>query len=363
MTGKKIKICVDRVLPPDLAVQATSKAVKENPANLASVRFSPGMGALPLPPSYMALLTGKKWKNGRTLRVRFLDGQPEVQAKVEHYANEWSKFANLKLAFGADPEAEIRISFQQEGSWSYIGTECLVVSANEPTMNFGWLQPDTPDEEYSRVVIHEFGHALSCIHEHQNPGAEIPWDKEAVYRYYMGPPNNWTKEQIDLNLFQRYSREITQFTKFDPKSIMLYAIPNEFTIGDYEVGWNRELSEVDRNFIGTVYPSEEKPTLELKIGARPTRAEIGNHGEEDLFKFAVQQKGRYVIQTGGRTDVVMTLFGPDSRTKFVAEDDDSGRWGNARIGAELRPGTYYALIRHYRPTGTGKYAISVKEGK
>ena len=360
MSEKIIKVCVDRVLPPDLALQAATAAIKENPANLPVVKFSPGMGALPMPPGYMAVLTGKKWKNGRTLRVRFLDGVHEVQAKVENYAREWSKHANIGLAFGVDPQAEIRISFQRQGSWSYIGTESLVVSANEPTMNFGWLNTETPEEEYSRVVIHEFGHALGCIHEHQSPAADIPWDKEAVYRYYMGPPNNWSKEEIDLNLFQRYSREITQFTEFDRKSIMLYAVPNEFTIGDYEVGWNRGLSEIDKSFIGASYPPEDKPAIELKIGEKPTRAEIGEHGEEDLFKFVVRKKARYTVETKGWTDVVMTLSGPDDRTKPVAEDDDSGGAGNAKITADLERGTYHILIRHYRPTGTGKYSISVK---
>jgi len=359
MSEKAIEVCTDRVLPPDLALQAATAAIKENPANLPVVKFSPGMGALPMPPVFMAVLTGKKWKNGRTLRVRFLDGVHEVQAKVDNYAKEWSQHANIGLAFGIDPEAEIRISFRQQGSWSYIGTESLVVAANEPTMNFGWLNTDTPEEEYSRVVIHEFGHALGCIHEHQSPAANIPWDKEAVYRYYMGPPNNWSKEEIDLNLFQRYSREITQFTEFDRTSIMLYATPNEFTIGDYEVGWNRELSEMDKRFIGTAYPREEKPVNELKIGAKPTPAEIGEHGEEDPFKFDVQKKGRYIIETQGRTDVVMTLFGPDDRAQLVAEDDDSGSDGNAKIATDLEKGTFYILIRHYRPTGTGKYSISV----
>jgi len=363
MSKKIIKACVDRVLSAERLLQAAENAVKENPANAPAFSFSPGVGAAPLPPPFMAMMTGKKWKNGRTLRVRFLDGQPAVQAKVKRFAQEWEKFANIKFDFGNDPDGEIRISFEQEGSWSYIGVDATTIPRKEPTMNFGWLQADTPDDEYSRVVIHEFGHALACIHEHQSPGAEIPWDKEAVYRYYMGPPNNWSKSEIDLNLFQRYGQEVTQFTKFDPKSIMLYPIPNEFTVGDFEVGWNRELSAMDREFVAAIYPKEEKPIVEIKIGARPTRADIGEHGEEDLFKFTVQQAGRYVIQTGGRTDVVMTLFGPDNQSKLVAEDDDSGRWGNARTGAELRPGTYYVLIRHYRPTGTGKYAISVKAEK
>ncbi len=46
----------------------------------------------------------------------------------------------------------------------------------------GWLEPDTPNDEYRRVVLHEFGHALGGIHEHQSPASGvIPWDKPKVY--------------------------------------------------------------------------------------------------------------------------------------------------------------------------------------
>ena len=63
---------------------------------------------------------------------------------------------------------------------------------------------------------------------------------------------------------------------------------------------------------------------------RRTQASIGKVGEEDLYRFTAAADGRYVIDTLGQTDVVMKLFGPDSETSLIAEDDDSGLETNAR---------------------------------
>ncbi|MEZ4614045.1 MAG: hypothetical protein R2867_00825 [Caldilineaceae bacterium] len=109
-------------------------------------------------PVALAALTGKLWSPGRTLRVRFLDGEAAIWQRVEPFAHQWSDYANIKFAFGNDPDAEIRISFLQPGSWSYIGTDALSIPKDQPTMNFGWLKQATPNDEYSCVVTHEFGH-------------------------------------------------------------------------------------------------------------------------------------------------------------------------------------------------------------
>jgi hypothetical protein len=197
----------------------------------------------------MALVTNSMWKGGDGIRVAFMGGDATVQARVEHYAKMWLQFANLKLYFGSDPNADIRIAFNPGGSWSYIGTDCRAIPKDKPTMNYGWLTPESSDSEVSRVVLHEFGHALGCIHEHQNPAAAIKWKKDDVYRYYAGDPNYWSKEEVDSNLFETYDKELTVHTALDANSIMMYPIPAEFTEDGFSVGLNITLSENDKEFI------------------------------------------------------------------------------------------------------------------
>ena len=72
MSKKDFRICVDRVVPLRWKAEAAALAVKENPANgPRGLRMMPGASSHPLK---MALFTGKRWKPGRTLGVRFLDG-------------------------------------------------------------------------------------------------------------------------------------------------------------------------------------------------------------------------------------------------------------------------------------------------
>lgn len=243
MSAENTKVCFERIVPPEFAGSARAHAVKENPANALA--------------SEAAAVRSKYWNPGRRLRISFLDGMPTVQRKVMQFAKTWMEYANIEFDFGDYANAAIRISFNRPGSWSALGTDALVeeyFAKSEPTMNFGWLNPETPEGEYSRVVLHEFGHALGMIHEHQNPANGILWNRAAVTRALSGPPNNWTAEQIEFNMFERYEATLTQFTEFDPRSIMLYAFPKEWTLNGVEFPENSILSETDISFIAGCYP-------------------------------------------------------------------------------------------------------------
>ena len=334
------KICIDRVLPRDMMrFQAVSRGAGGRVRAIAPI--------------------GKTWMNGSLLRVRFIGGTPAEQSKAREQAGWWTQVANIKFDFNNASDAEIRIAFDHnDGAWSYIGTDCRGIPLNAPTMNLGFLDGGT--------AAHEFGHAIGLAHEHQNPAGGLSWNEQLVIREMAKSPNFWDEETTRHNILRKYSADQLKGTAFDPESIMLYFFPASWTLNGIGTEANEILSRMDKEFIAgaKMYP-KAGPTvsaaMELKVNARlRSQAAIGKVGEEDLYRFTAQDGGRYIIDTKGPTDVVMKLFGPNSETALIAEDDDSGLGTNARIATDLIAGQYFVQVRHYnRASGMGSYSIRV----
>ena len=299
----------------------------------------------------------KMWPNGSNLRVRFLEGTEAQKNLAREQAGWWQEFANLRFDFNDAPNAEIRITFDpNDGAWSYVGTDCLSIPSNQATMNLGFQDGGTS--------AHEFGHAIGLAHEHQNPQGGIQWNEDVVIRDLAGPPNFWTPEQTRHNVIEKYSQDQIRGTEFDPDSIMLYAFPASWTLNGISTHANDVLSQLDTSFIASsmAYPKGDVlKAVELPIiDTSGMSADIGSPGEEDMYRFTVSDTDRYTIETGGETDVVMKLFGPNSQTALIAEDDDGGQGHNSKIVSDLAPGEYYVQIRHYNTSsGTGSYTIRV----
>lgn len=208
----------------------------------------------------MALVASKRWGKGAVVRCRFLDGTPKMQKKVRTLCKEWERHANVTIKFVTKAPSEIRISFYaDEGSWSAVGRDALNASyfpLHQPTMNFGWVRDNSDPEEDRAVVLHEFGHALGCIHEHQGPEFGRKWNREEVMKYFRGPPNFWDDDAIVSNVLDKYPPKGILTTKYDPKSIMLYAFDGKlFSDGLGPTNENTLLSQLDRKMIKEMYPA------------------------------------------------------------------------------------------------------------
>lgn len=257
---RRVHICFERIIPDELdreqhvrralrgeLVAAAGAGKKLNAEEVGHV-------------TRMAVITSKKWGKGFTLRCRFLDGSAKMQKKVRTLAKEWEKYANVKLKFVAKGAAEVRISFYaDDGSWSAVGRDALNASyfpLHQPTMNFGWVRDDSDPAEDRAVILHEFGHALGCIHEHQSPTFERKWNPAAVMQYFKGPPNYWDDDAIQDNVLGKYSPKGIKATRFDPKSIMLYSFDAAlFSDGLGPTNENSQLSATDRTMIKQMYLS------------------------------------------------------------------------------------------------------------
>lgn len=331
------KICFDRLLPRDLNRFAAMTPAMASVARLAAV-------------------SSKQWVNGSTLRVRFIGGTEAQREAVKLHASKWSIYANLKFTFEQDAAAEIRIAFNEnDGAWSYMGIDCLDIPRDQPTMNLGWV-----DEG---VILHEFGHAIACIHEHQNPSGGINWNREKVYADLGGSPNFWDRTTVDHNIFDRYASEQINGTEMDPKSIMMYSFPASWTLDGFHTEENGVLSDMDKVFIASakMYPKADVPSegniLPVSFITEKAAA-ISTSGEEDVYALNITENGKYTIQTQGSTDCVTTLYGPDSTTTLIASDDDSGEGANSMITRDLTAGKYWVSVRHYSKTAKGAYRIS-----
>jgi hypothetical protein len=153
---------------------------------------------------------------------------------------------NLDISFVDNPtDADVRISFDPDGGcWSLVGTDHLLEKKNA-TMNFGWFDVAT--------IIHEFGHVIGLVHEHQNPkGKKIMWDEKKVIEWAK-ESQGWNEETTRQNIINKYNKNSINGSDFDPLSIMLYFFPASLTTNNIGTEQNFRLSGQDVIWIDKMY--------------------------------------------------------------------------------------------------------------
>lgn len=199
------------------------------------------------------------WTNGSTIKVKFINnnGSSLVQQKIMQYAHLWETYANIKFKLVSSTEAaDIRITISNDGSSYTAGLgKQLAGDGSSESMHYGWFTDATPDIEFRRTVVHEFGHALGLQHEQRHRDARI---NESAYFSYLAKANGWSVEQAKgqsaFFTAQDDAYWTHQYSTYDRLSIMHYPVPASCTTDGIAINSNTTLSAGDIKFIGTAYP-------------------------------------------------------------------------------------------------------------
>lgn len=196
-----------------------------------------------------------QWPQHTVLYVYLMEGNPQMSKKLLQVANTWSRFANISFA-PTDKIylSQVRVTFRKGGYASAVGRESKEQTyANVASMFLEGLDTLRDENEFRRIVLHEFGHALGLEHELLKSSAHIPWDSNAVYKYYSDH-YKWDRGKVDQNVFRAFDVP-KPYDEFDSSSIMIYAVPDTLTIGrSYQIPWPKQLSLTDQECISTWYP-------------------------------------------------------------------------------------------------------------
>jgi hypothetical protein len=211
----------------------------------------------------------KLWPFGHKLSACFFDGDDQLKAFFVEVSKVWTTGTSLIIDFGSPPAfspcnkskpSDIRITFADSGSWSFVGTDSRRYKLDGPSLNVDYSQGKTWDtmdkKELAHLVLHELGHAMALEHEHQSPeakcDAEFDWPK--VYARYP-----WPKKEVDFNLRTKLAAKRLRATAYDKTSIMHYYFePWLFKKGTGSkcyVEHNLEPSPVDLQLVRESYPS------------------------------------------------------------------------------------------------------------
>jgi hypothetical protein len=221
------------------------------------------------------------WPQNADIKIHFMRDSNYTEKRAKWTETVISKYiepiVNLKFHWDVSQnDSNVRISFDKsKGAFSYVGNQAESISKDQITMNLGWTDQDPESSDAAKgvsgtgvVVVHEFGHLLGMIHEHQRGDAPFHWNKAVVYAA-MQQMDGWNHAQVDAQIFQPVSMDTLNASKFDPHSVMEYIFPNNYFTTPPDLAQTRYLSNLDIVWMNKMYPGKSLPDGMSPSGVGP----------------------------------------------------------------------------------------------
>jgi hypothetical protein len=270
--------CTPKFVPKNLLMKAAKNAVAINSFN------QPEIGALPyaapeleITPLSIAVLTTKYWGSmPRTLTVSFMETTPaDLRRRILSHLNAWARTGCIRFA-ETGGVGQVRISRGNGGYYSYLGTDILLIPHNRQTMNLQGFTMNTSESEFRRVVRHEAGHSLGFPHEHMRRELVARIDPDKAYKYFGGPPNNWSRSMVDQQVLTALDVRSLMATPANETSIMCYQLPGSITRDGRPILGGQDINKSDYDFVSQIYPKSVS-----RSNAFSTEYESAEEFEED----------------------------------------------------------------------------------
>jgi hypothetical protein len=256
MSTQEVAICTPKRLPDNKLVVAAKTAAQYNPANLPHANRLSMLGIAPTR-ERIAVLTTKYWgTKGVKLTVGFMDNaEKALRDRIISHMNAWAKTGNVQFVYTAKTaDAQVRIARENDGYWSYLGTDVLHIPKNKQTMNLQAFTMSTPDSEFFRVVRHETGHTLGFPHEHMRKAVVKRIDEAKAIKYF-GQTQGWTPNEVRQQVLTPLEETALIATpSADETSIMCYQIPGFLTANGKPIIGGVDINKIDYDFAGKIYP-------------------------------------------------------------------------------------------------------------
>lgn len=255
-------VCAPRHLPRREWPRAATNAIAVNPDNRP-----PGLEEDEVPVGSegekLAIDVTRYWgKKGVHLTVGFFETPDQaLRRRILLHLNAWGKSANVVFLESA-AEPQVRIARRtaneaapgEDGYWSNLGTDILLIGPDRPTMNLEAFTMQTLDSEFYRVVRHEAGHTLGFPHEHMRKALVERLDREKVIRDYM-KTQGWTRQEvIDQVLTPLEESSLLGTPMAEAASIMCYEISGELTLDGKPIVGGTDITANDHAFAAQIYP-------------------------------------------------------------------------------------------------------------